>query len=107
MIFANLKRNLRGNPMKRLLALAIVAIFVIAAFAFEARAWRRDYRMHQRKHYQSYTIKNPNRFKGCQETCQKKYGVDGAKCKRMDTADKKTCRQNNRSCNANCWNEYH
>jgi hypothetical protein len=108
MIFAHLKRFLlRGITMKKLLALAIASIFVIAAFASEADAWRRGYRKRQRTRYQSYTIKNPDRFKGCQTSCEKKYGKEGATCKELPLEEKKACRQKSRSCNAKCWNKYH
>ena len=93
--------------MKRIITYAIAVIFVISAFASASHAWRRNYHSRQRKQYQSYTIKDPDALKNCQATCQKKYGIDGAKCKEMDTAAKKACRQNNRSCNAECWNKYH
>lgn len=93
--------------MKKLLLFAVTAMLVIAAFAAEALGWRKEYRTWQRGRYQSYTIKNPDRFKGCQTACHKKYGVDGATCKTMAIDAKKACRQNSRSCNAKCWNKYH
>jgi len=93
--------------MKRIITYAIAIAFIISLFVPSSHAWRREYRSHRRGHYQSYTIKNPDGLKNCQATCQKKYGIDGAKCKEMDTAAKKICRQSNRSCNAECWNKYH
>ena len=93
--------------MKKVIIYAVAATFIVSVFALTAHGWRREYRTRQRGRYQSYTIKNPDRFKGCQANCQKKYGVDGATCKEMDFAAKKTCRQKSRSCNAKCWNKYH
>jgi hypothetical protein len=92
--------------MKRVIIYAVAAIFIVSLFALNAHGWRRENRTKQRVRSQSYTIKNPDKFKGCQSACQKKYGLDGAKCKTMEIDAKKTCRQSSRSCNANCWNKY-
>lgn len=93
--------------MKKLLMLAIAATLIAAVFPPDADAWRRGYRTRQRQRYQTYTIKNPDRFKGCQASCEKKYGKEGATCKDLPLEEKKACRQKNRSCNATCWNKYH
>ena len=95
-----------GFAMKRVIIYAVAAIFIVSLVALNAHGWRREYRTKQRGRSQSYTIKNPDKFKGCQSACQNKYGLDGAKCKTMEIDAKKTCRQNNRSCRAKCWNKY-